>query len=67
MAITLPDPIPAALDDPARMSGTLRCDFAKDGASACPDTFEQRAQLLYQFTARRDRIVRGMIAPGRAA
>lgn len=58
MAVHFPNPIPAdlaSLDDQVRRtSGTLSCDFANGRIGERHNTYEHRARILRQLTARRD-------------
>jgi len=67
MSIHFPNPIPAdlpALDDQVRrMAGTLSCDFANGQVGPRHNTYEHRARILRQLTARRDGMRRTMTGP----
>ena len=58
MSVHFPNPIPAdlpALDEQVRrMSGTLSCDFANGRVGQRHNTYDHRARMLRQLTARRD-------------
>jgi len=68
MSQTYPDPprdVLADLNDQVRrISGTLSCDFANGRVGQRHNTYEHRARMLRQLTARRDRVREAMMAVG---
>ena len=64
MSLKSPHPITpdlAGLDDQVRrMSGTLSCDFAAGHVGQRHNTYQHRARLLRQLTARRDQVRQAM-------
>jgi hypothetical protein len=68
MSYHYPDPRPADLaeldDQVRRLSGTLSCDFANGRVGQRHNTYEHRARMLRQLTARRDRVRDAMMAVG---